>query len=157
MANNGGDFVSNTSTIGTDELSIILPADKKPDEPGWKPLNLADLKFERIMEKFSRLLGREFIADVRMTKDEIAKAYFVDIRLQLYVLGIGDRIVKYPDGWIEAAKERWLPARLKRRWPVKYKVFDAFAYWPTLHKYLPESIRGAPVRAMFRESIGGLE
>lgn len=135
--------------------SIHTISDKKSDEPAWKPLNLADLKFEGIVEKFSRLLGREFIADVRLSKDEIAKSYFMDIRLQLYVLGIGDRIVKYPDGWIEAAKERWLPARLKRRWPVKYKVFDAFAYWPTLHKYLPEAIRGAPMRMMFMEVNGG--
>jgi len=127
----------------------------KKDEK--KKLDLAALKFERIVVNLSRRLGKELIADVRMSEDEIAKAYFMDIRLQVYVLGIGDRIVKYPDGWIQAVKDRWLPRRLRRRFPVKYKIFDAFAYWPTLHKYLPEALRGAPGRAMFQEVKGGDE
>jgi len=120
-----------------------------------RKLSLTDLKFERIVVNLSRRLGKEFIADVRMSEDEIAKAYFMDIRLQVYVLGIGDRIIKYPDGWIQAAKDRWLPPWFRRRFPVKYKIFDAFAYFPTLHKYLPDALKGVPGRAMFKETEGG--
>lgn len=28
--------------------------------------------------------------------------------------------VQYPADWLEAAKERWAPAWLRRRWPVRY-------------------------------------
>ncbi len=30
-----------------------------------------------------------------------------------------DRTVSYPADWWQAFKQRWFPARMKRRWPVK--------------------------------------
>lgn len=34
-----------------------------------------------------------------------------------------DTIVRHPDGWVQAVKERFLPAWLKKRFPVRYKVY----------------------------------
>ena len=33
-------------------------------------------------------------------------------------------MIKHPDSWWEAVKERFLPDKLKKKYPVKYTVYD---------------------------------
>jgi hypothetical protein len=56
--------------------------------------------------------------------------------LRQYVLGRHREItVAMPDGWIEAIKDRWLPQRLRKFFPVRYRDLEAevFAAYPELH------------------------
>ena len=66
---------------------------------------------------------------------------FIVARLVADVWGetLGKRTIRHPLNWIEAVKERWLPYRLRRHWPVRYKVhhIEAKAYYPGLRPSLP--------------------
>ncbi|HUW35291.1 MAG TPA: hypothetical protein VM223_27080 [Planctomycetota bacterium] len=45
-------------------------------------------------------------------------------------------VFRYPADWWEALKDRWLPARWKRRWPVVFKEVHAERLlwdWPVPH------------------------
>ena len=50
----------------------------------------------------------------------------IEVRLQGYLMSesIGEKIIRYPADWWQAFKERWFPASLKRRFPVKYTQYD---------------------------------
>ena len=52
---------------------------------------------------------------------------------------INNSRVQYPENWIEAFKERWLPEWLKKKFPIKYKEYDAYMIFPDLiKKYKPK-------------------
>jgi hypothetical protein len=92
----------------------------------------------------------KFALEGRMTQ-EMAKSCHVDAyidrmtenmvgRITREVLGHTIDTIKYPENWKEAVKEaffnwidsvKWL-SLLKEKHPVKYKVYDAVMYYPTL-------------------------
>ncbi|MBN1605857.1 MAG: hypothetical protein JW940_04455 [Polyangiaceae bacterium] len=45
------------------------------------------------------------------------------------------RSVAFPADWWQALKERWAPKWLLRRWPVRRRVFDALAFYPTMRSW----------------------
>ena len=44
---------------------------------------------------------------------------------QIYGRTLEEMTHKYPENWIEALKERWLPYRLRKYWPIKYRFIKA--------------------------------
>jgi len=86
-------------------------------------------------------LSRELIDDidvevngqVRFDYDEV----FVRMVKELLKQNIGDRIIKHPTDWKEAFKEKWFPKWVLKKYPVKYRVYDALTIYPTLLKKYP--------------------
>ena len=72
--------------------------------------------------------------DIKAYYDIVYDSMLIEIRR--HVAGRSRSItVSMPDGWLEAVKERWLPKRLLKRFPVKYRDTEAevFAAYPELH------------------------
>ena len=59
---------------------------------------------------------REFDVVANYTADSLSAV----LRQSLYGETLEDVTLKYPADWIEAVKERWLPAWAKRHWPIRY-------------------------------------
>lgn len=84
-------------------------------------------------------------------------------RLKVYILGENlkrySRHTEYPDGWWQAVKDRWLPYRLRKRWPVRKKVFnldiDIVALYPELSARLslPEEDHCLILQKVAREEV----
>jgi len=66
--------------------------------------------------------------DVSIETCENACGEALVMQLVAHFAGIPkDRLKVYaqwPDGWWQAVRERWWPAWVLRRWPVKYKTID---------------------------------
>lgn len=67
----------------------------------------------------------------------MAETYVFRVIKELLAFKAGDRIVRYPENWKEAFKERWFPAWLKKRFPVKYTEHDVLVVFPDLLKKHP--------------------
>ena len=63
--------------------------------------------------------------------DHLANMAFLRLTRELPYMGSGP-VVETPLNWKEAVKERWSPAWLKRRYPVRYKRWEAKHYFPNL-------------------------
>ena len=50
---------------------------------------------------------------------------------------INNSRVQYPENWKEAFKERWLPGWIKKKFPIKYKKYDAYLIFPDYLKNHP--------------------
>ncbi len=73
----------------------------------------------------SEVVGRKpvhLVAALDAAKDELV------VSLTSYIYGLLDDRIKiyeeYPEDWWQAFKERWFPAWILRRYPVKYRVID---------------------------------
>ncbi|KKN50278.1 hypothetical protein LCGC14_0634300 [marine sediment metagenome] len=54
------------------------------------------------------------------------------LKITRVILGEDITEIKHPADWWQASKERWFPARLQRRWPVRYKVFQIKRLYPDM-------------------------
>ena len=108
-----------------------------------KILNKEKLMTQKvILEKlayYARIYLDPNIMECNIGWDEYLKNYFISLKGQVAKLrhSAGQRIIKYPANWREAIKERWLPAWLKRKWPVKYKAYDALTIFPDFFREHP--------------------
>lgn len=79
------------------------------------------------------LLSREMFlhdSEVQTYLCHTMDAMMLKITRRVLCEGIAE--IKHPEDWWQAFKERWLPARLQRRWPVKYKKFDIKRLYPDM-------------------------
>lgn len=98
----------------------------------YETVTLERLKFtlqtaiskELLTELASDALQLEMISEV-MADNAIAK-----IRLKIFSQKL--ETLRWPANWWEAVKERFLPGRMKQRWPVHYEVRDVHALYPGL-------------------------
>ena len=58
--------------------------------------------------------------ELELIADYTGRTLSICLRQSLYGEPLEDVTLKYPADWIEAVKERWLPAWAKRRWPIRY-------------------------------------
>lgn len=72
-------------------------------------------------------------ANVKMYRDEHEARLIIKLHADIYGFNHPEKhIIRYPVDWLEAFKERWAPAFIRDRWPVKYKEITA-----SLHECYP--------------------
>jgi len=100
-------------------------------------------KEEIILEKIKKVsivkFSKELVdgVDLDLSSDFLVDMYAFRAIKELLALKAGDRIIRHPENWKEAIKERWFPRWLKKRTPVKYKEYDALVVFPDLLKKHP--------------------
>jgi len=107
----------------------------------FEKLNMT--KEEIILEKIKKVsiakFSKELIdgLNLDLSSDSFMDFYVFRAIKELLALKAGDRIVRHPENWKEAIKERWFPQWLKKRTPVKYKEYDALIIFPDILKKHP--------------------
>ena len=72
-----------------------------------------------VQETISNYMSHFADVDMEFIKSEMT--HVMQVNLRAYVMEeVKPVAVKYPADWREAVKERFLPERLKRRFPVRY-------------------------------------
>ena len=100
-------------------------------------------KEEVILEKIKRAsvvkFSKELIdgIDLDLDSDFMVDMYAFKAIEELLALKAGDRVIRHPENWKEAVKERWFPRWLKKRTPVKYKEYDVLVVFPDLLRKHP--------------------
>lgn len=89
---------------------------------------------ELFLQKLKRAGEIEFQEEMFLNPayDEALGKVVVGIAAQIAAKVVEPECVRYPDGWWQAVKERFLPGFLERRFPVRYKVFSALVVIPKL-------------------------
>jgi len=85
----------------------------------------------------------------------VPEDYFDDLQISTHATWTGEVVIRalktalvhkinnsriqHPENWKEALKERWLPEWVKKKFPVRYKKYDAYMIFPDLFKkYKPK-------------------
>lgn len=74
-------------------------------------------------------------------KQHVCESLIIELRAQIYGTRLPKRhVVRFPSNWKEAFKERWFPAFLREKFPVKYTVIEAnlLELYPDLNIKLPD-------------------
>lgn len=92
--------------------------------------------------------------EVRAELSPISEHYIVSMRRKLLAYVAGSRIIRHPDNWWEAFKERWFPKWLLKKFPVCYKTYDSLVVFPDFFDKhpLPKSFRDQNYYFAFMES-----
>ena len=107
----------------------------------FEKLNMT--KEEVILEKIKKVsiakFSKELIdgLNLDLSSDSFMDFYVFRAIKELLALKAGDRIIRHPENWKEAVKERWFPQWLKKRIPVKYEEYDALIIFPDILKKHP--------------------
>ena len=96
-----------------------------------------EIVLTRIKQVVLSALSENIVHDVEVFDNHFLDQVIVRTTQTMLAKKAGDRIIRYPENWKEAFKERWLPKQLKHRFPVKYKEFDALVVYPNLLKEFP--------------------
>jgi hypothetical protein len=98
----------------------------------YKEMGVRKVALEPLKMGLQVALDEEFMfpTDVEFYHHEVMRRTIMEIRAEVY----GNKLknIKYPANWKEAFKERWFPKWLLEKYPVKYKVYDAWALYPDL-------------------------
>jgi len=75
-------------------------------------------------------VSEEFIDNLQVTVGYPGTSWLenmivLSFRSYLWGEDLGDVVIKYPENWWEAFKERWYPKYILDKFPVKYKTFRA--------------------------------
>ena len=118
-----------------------------------EPINVEKLVLTKVKRVILQRLSEEFLLDVEAWKDELLGDIVVRTTETQLAMKAGERVIKHPQDWKEAFKERWFPAWLKKRCPIKYKEYDALVMFPTLLKDhpIPEGVRNINYYFTFSE------
>ena len=112
-----------------------------------------EIVLKRIKQVALQYLSNELVDDVDVFDDLFTGHVVLRAMRTMLAKKAGDRIIRYPDGWKEAVKERWLPQWLKKRFPIRFKEFDALVIYPNLLKEfpVPGELRGTNYYLTFAE------
>ncbi len=66
--------------------------------------------------------------EVSLVYDQILRGMAVNMRRK--ILGEDLSVLEFPVDWWHSFKARWFPARLLRRWPVRYRVIHIKRLYP---------------------------
>ncbi len=105
------------------------------------------LNFEHIRLESKRFIASsEFGFDMRVPAPDELRAFECEVGRRLVIefqRNVASRkydvkTVRFPADWWQAFKRRWFPARILKRWPVKYTevTMEANAYYPEIQ--IPE-------------------
>lgn len=87
------------------------------------------------------LEGIERIGVINSWRDEFRRRLIYEIRADIYGKRHANRhIVRYPADWLEALKERFAPAWVRDRWPVRFVEITASLneIYPDIQPALPD-------------------
>ena len=90
-----------------------------------------EIKLERTVWALHIPVTTKMLGDVsaRAFIGRTVNECLIQLKGQLFYEGL-ERI-EYPADWWQAFKARWLPLWARRRWPVRYQVYEINAYYPT--------------------------
>jgi hypothetical protein len=101
-------------------------------------------EFKKMPLSITHMLQDEFIRDINLSHDDALGMSIIRMTKDVIAYRCGDRIIRSPRDWKEALKERWLPGWAKKRWPVRYREYDALVIFPEFlkHHAVPPPCRG---------------
>jgi len=88
-------------------------------------IEIQEVELQKIEFGYSQMISRYLLESSVYTEMDYARQA-LEINVRGYLWGEDQKgySFQYPRDWWEAFKERWFPARLKLRWPVKYTKQD---------------------------------
>ena len=100
-------------------------------------------EWEIILEKvrlcLSTYIPKNQFEDIQVSEYEIYGEIIIRAFKTILVHVINNSRIYHPEDWKEAFKERWFPDWLKKKYPVKYKIYDAYMIFPDMiKKYKPK-------------------
>jgi len=115
------------------------------DPERTNPVMIGEMNLEKFKIQITKAITKECAQDFIHSEvyDEIfSDQFFVQMVRDIMAFKLKEEIVKYPENWKEAVKERFFSDWMKRRWPIKFKIWDAYIVFPELlreRKLAPES------------------
>jgi hypothetical protein len=100
-------------------------------------MNIEKWEFKKMPLSLMHKLSDEFIRDIQVSHDDILEMTILKMTKDIIAHKCGDRIIRHPENWKESVKERWLPRWAKKRWPIRYKEYDALVIFPQFLKHHP--------------------
>jgi len=100
------------------------------EKKGRMEIKKETVTLRRIRRFLLQRLSSDLAVDVG--QENFLGNYLIRVIEEQLAIKAGQRLVEYPENWIEAIKDRWLPGWLKKRWPVKFKTYDALVIFPEL-------------------------
>jgi hypothetical protein len=98
------------------------------------------IKLNRIKLMAQRVLSEKQI-DALVDIEQIeSERFLLSMVARLYADDEYSETITYPENWVEAIKDRWLPEWLKVRFPVRYKMHEISArvIYPKLKVSAPD-------------------
>lgn len=71
---------------------------------------------------FQGALSKALLSNEGIKLEEHASNIIFQLNASVYGIHHPPKQYQYPANWIEAIKERWLPAWAAKSWPVKYTI-----------------------------------
>lgn len=100
------------------------------------------VELERVQIGVEAMFSNDLLGmKAKVTMDEMI-GHHIRVQMRGFLWGrtIQRHRARYPQDWVEALKERFAPAWLCRRWPIKYLTidFNLKAIYPTLRYEVPK-------------------
>ena len=98
-----------------------------------KPVMLDEqIILEKLNFGLATYLSEEMIEDwgIETTVDRVSK--MITVRIRQFILAKHLQKISYPSSWVQALKERWLPAFILGKFPVTYKTYNVYAMYPSM-------------------------
>ena len=107
-------------------------------------MNTEKFELKKLPLSIMHTLTDEFIRDAQVRHDDILGMTIIQMTKDIIVHRCGERIIRHPCDWKESIKERWFPDWAKKRWPVRYREYDALVIFPEFLKHhpVPPPLRG---------------
>ena len=86
--------------------------------------NYEKVVLTKIHARYQDAMNRAMLNDegFSVAVDAVADRIVTTAKFSVYGIKHPDETYQYPENWVEAIKERWLPQWARKRWPVKYRV-----------------------------------
>ncbi len=116
---------------------------REPDGAGEVPVKLEEIVLENRLYSISQVLSDREQQSARMSSvsqyyDIYLRGMVVNLTRSVWSRRIGLDTIEYPADWWQAFKERFFPAWMIRRWPVKMTTVNIEAW----HEYPGLEIKG---------------
>lgn len=86
--------------------------------------NQDQVVLKKIYAKYQDAMNREMPNDegFSVAVDAVANRIVTTVKFSVYGINHPEQKYQYPENWVEAIKDRWLPQWARKRWPVKYRM-----------------------------------
>ena len=101
------------------------------------PKELQGIMLEKRKLQIANYLTEEMINDVQLYKDDMLGMMVLKMAKDVVAYKCGSRLIRFPQTWLDAVKERWLPEWAKKRYPVRYREYNALTIFPNFLKDHP--------------------
>ena len=92
-------------------------------------IHVDEIELKKTEYYIRQLMSAAMFRDIKVDYDRMLQMLVVRASKDMVGHAVSRDCVKYPENWKEAIRERFAPIWFKKRWPVKYTKFDAFAVY----------------------------